>query len=243
MPRWWTVICLLLGAEAVSVAKLRAQLAKKNAAAAAGPKKKAGGGAAAPKGPPMPPCEPGMVCSPEGEVFKPEECGVDGDGNGWCSGKAVPAEWFMKPEKPEPKKAAAKPAVNLKSAKKKSDKKDKKKDSGGGGRIMAVKQLAKKGDSQKPSTPKKTTTSSPIPSAEPVPKSGSNDPWIAIIVIILTIPLGYYLWKKYKEEMANKEKEKEVEAAEKKAEENKTEEDHLYQNTLPRAKEDENSKE
>merc|ERR1711979_29463 len=98
-----TLTCLLLAIDAVSVAKLRAQLAKKNAAAAA-PKKKAGG--AAPKGPQMPPGPPGMIVSPEGEVFKPEECGVDGDGNGWCSGKAVPAEWFMKPEKPEPKKAA-----------------------------------------------------------------------------------------------------------------------------------------
>ena len=47
-------------------------------------------------GPPMPKGPPGMIVAPSGAVFKPEECGVDGDGNGWCSGESVPAEWFMK---------------------------------------------------------------------------------------------------------------------------------------------------
>ena len=44
----------------------------------------------------MPKGPPGMIVAPSGAVFKPEECGVDGDGNGWCSGESVPAEWFMK---------------------------------------------------------------------------------------------------------------------------------------------------
>ena len=85
----------------------------------------------------MPKGPPGMIVAPSGAVFKPEECGVDGNGNGWCAGEAVPAEWFMK----EPEPAPPKPA-KLKSAKK-----SKKKDSGGG-RIMAVKQKTSK--SKKP---------------------------------------------------------------------------------------------
>ena len=41
---------------------------------------------------------PGMIVAPSGAVYKPEECGMDGNGNGWCAGEAVPAEFFMKDE-------------------------------------------------------------------------------------------------------------------------------------------------
>ena len=36
------------------------------------------------------------LVAPSGAVYKPEECGMDGNGNGWCAGEAVPAEFFMK---------------------------------------------------------------------------------------------------------------------------------------------------
>ena len=39
---------------------------------------------------------PGVIVAPSGAVYKPEECGMDGNGNGWCAGEAVPAEAFMK---------------------------------------------------------------------------------------------------------------------------------------------------
>lgn len=177
--------------EGVSIAQLRSAVANRKKGPPAA--KKGGGGGGAPSGPKMPKGPPGMIISPLGSVFKPEECGVDGNGNGWCSGEAVPAEWFMSPEELNPKPA------KLKSAKK--DKKDKKKKDDGGGRIMAVKVLSKKSKPKKPlnsvSKPKKM----PEPSSEPIPAAkGKSDPWIVIVIIILALPLGYFLWKKYQAE-------------------------------------------
>ena len=42
---------------------------------------------------------PGMIVAPSGAVYKPEECGMDGNGDGWCAGEAVPAEYFIEKEK------------------------------------------------------------------------------------------------------------------------------------------------
>merc|ERR1711937_879696 len=155
-----------------------------------------------------------MIVAPSGAVFKPEECGVDGDGNGWCSGESVPAEWFMKEEEP--------PSPPKKPAKLKSAKKSKKKDDGGG-RIMAVKQLKKKGGSAK-KQPLNTWTkpkgeSGKDPPAEPGPGGatakpikGGADPWIAIVILVLAIPIGYFLWKRYEAEKAKAELEPEDKA-------------------------------
>merc|ERR1712176_1104415 len=75
----------------------------------------------------------GWVVAPSGKKYKPEECGVDGNGNGWCAGEAVPPKLFMKPEPPPPpppkkEKPKPKPKPVAKPVKKKKDKKkDKKK--------------------------------------------------------------------------------------------------------------------
>ena len=96
------------------------------------------------------------IIAPSGNKFKPEECGVDGNGNGWCAGEAVPPKLFMKPEPPPPpppKKEKKKPVaapVKKKDKDKKKNKKNKKSEDDGGGRIMARKVLKKKGDSQTP---------------------------------------------------------------------------------------------
>ena len=42
---------------------------------------------------------PGMIVAPSGAVYKPEECGMDGNGDGWCAGESVPAEYFIEKEK------------------------------------------------------------------------------------------------------------------------------------------------
>ena len=42
---------------------------------------------------------PGMIVAPSGAVYKPEECGMDGNGDGWCAGESVPAEYFIDKEK------------------------------------------------------------------------------------------------------------------------------------------------
>ena len=97
----------------------------------------------------------GMILSDSGNLYKPEECGVDGNGNGWCAGESVDPKLFMQPEpKPQPKpKPAPKPKPKPASpvaapVKKKNKKKDKDKDKITG-KIQAVKVLKKKGDSQR----------------------------------------------------------------------------------------------
>ncbi|CBY24099.1 unnamed protein product [Oikopleura dioica] len=163
-----------------------------------------------------PACPAGLICY-GGEQYKPEECGVDGDNNGWCKGASVPPELFMQPE---PKK---KPAPKASAQKKK-----KKKSSGNSGKIVARVQA---GSKPKPSKlnitrPKKAEEPKPEPTPEPVKKSGGT--WLYIFILALTGPLAYLGWKKYNEEQSQKaaelgekseaareEKEKEAKAQEK----------------------------
>jgi len=117
-----------------------------------------------------PACPAGLICY-GGEQYKPEECGVDGDNNGWCKGASVPPELFMQPE---PKK---KPAPKASAQKKK-----KKKSSGNSGKIVARVQA---GSKPKPSKlnitrPKKAEEPKPEPTPEPVKKSGGT--WLYIFI-------------------------------------------------------------
>ncbi|CAG5107958.1 Oidioi.mRNA.OKI2018_I69.chr1.g3571.t1.cds [Oikopleura dioica] len=140
-----------------------------------------------------PACPPGLVCY-GGEQYKPEECGVDGDNNGWCKGASVPPELFMQPEPPK-KKPPPKAAAQKKSKKKKS--------SGGSGKIVAKVQAGAKPKTSKLNIvrPTKAPETSPEPEPEPAKSSGT---WLYIFILALTGPLAYLGWKKYKEEQHDK---------------------------------------
>lgn len=66
------------------------------------------------------------------------------------------------------------------------------------------------------------------PTAEPGPGGatakpikGGADPWIAIVILVLAIPIGYFLWKRYEAEKAKAELEPEDKAKKAEKEEKK----------------------
>ena len=60
---------------------------------------------------------PGMIVAPSGAVYKPEECGMDGNGDGWCAGESVPAEYFIEKEKLKKNKKVKRSLIRIQTVK------------------------------------------------------------------------------------------------------------------------------
>lgn len=135
---------------------------------------------------------PGTIVAPSGAVYKPEECGMDGNGDGWCAGEAVPAEFFIEKEKVKKKKKWAK------SPKKKA---------GGGGRIPAIKWgnrpsvNLKSGKAMAQSQgPKKPRLITGRPDQSEDEQSNSGAMWIALILFLVLLPAGWFGYKTFLKE-------------------------------------------